>query len=170
MEIDSAFTQQIIERVETAAEQPSRKLAVFGLIGLFAVFVASMLLTPPDGDYFTVCGFKNFTGLPCPGCGLTHSFCAIGKGQVTGAFGFNLLGPPLFFVLILLWIRSACVLLKKSEAVQRLDRIAARFNVVRAFAYGLALYGVARIVYLLAYDPVTFFESPLSKLIGRLVH
>ncbi|HLF83814.1 MAG TPA: DUF2752 domain-containing protein [Blastocatellia bacterium] len=170
MEVDSAITHQIIEEVQPAVEQPSRKLAVFGLVGLFAVFLASVLFTPPDGEYFSVCGFKNFTGLPCPGCGLTHSFCALGKGEVSGAFGFNLLGPPLFLVLVSLWIRSACVLLNKTDAVQLLDRIAGRFNVVRAFAYGFAVYGVARIVYMVAYHPVTFRDSPLSQLIVRLIH
>lgn len=170
MEIDSAITQQVIDEVEPTVAGPSRKLAVFALVGLFAVFLASVLFTPPAGEYFTICGFKNFTGLPCPGCGLTHSFCALGKGEVTDAFAFNLLGPLLFVVLVLLWIRSACVLLNRSDVVQLLDRIAGRFNVVRAFAIGFAVYGVARIVYLVAYHPVTFHESPLSQLIVRLIH
>ncbi len=169
MEIDSAITPQIIEEVDPP-EPPSKKLAVFGLVGLFAVFLASVLFTPPAGEYFTVCGFKNFTGLPCPGCGLTHSFCALGKGEITGAFGLNLLGPPLFLVLVFLWIRSAFVLLNKTTAVQRLDRIAGRFNIVKAFAIGFVVYGIARIGYLAAYHPVTFHESPLSQLIVRLIH
>jgi hypothetical protein len=170
MEVDSAITQRVFQKVEPAAEPPSRKLAVFGLVGLFAVFLASVLFTTPADEYFTICGFKNFTGLPCPGCGLTHSFCALGKGDLTGAFGFNLLGPPLFLVLVLVWIRSGCVLLNRIDAVQLLDRIAGRFNIVRSFAYAFAVYGVARIVYLVAYYPVTFHESPLSQLIVRLIH
>ncbi len=171
MEIDAAVTEQVIEKVEPrAVEQPSRKLAVLGLVGLFAVFLASVLFRPPAGEYFTVCGFKNFTGLPCPGCGLTHSFCALGKGEVTDAFGFNLLGPPLFLVLVLIWIRSAGVLLNRTGGVQLLDRIAGRFNIVRAFAIGFAVYGIARIVYLVAYDPASFHDSPLSQLIARLIH
>ena len=107
------ITEQSVTEVHSAAEAPSKKLALFGLIGLFAVFMVSLLFTLPEGQYFTICGFKNFTGLPCPGCGLTHSFCALGKGEITAAFSFNLLGPPLFFALVLLWIRSGCVLLNK---------------------------------------------------------
>ena len=80
MEIPAAITEPVIEKIEpTGVEQPSKRLAVFGLVGLFAVFLASVLFRPPVGEYFTVCGFKNLTGLPCPGCGLTHSFCEIGK-------------------------------------------------------------------------------------------
>jgi len=171
MEIDAAITEPVIEKVEPAAvEQPSRKLAVFGLVGLFAVFLASVLFRPPAGEYFTVCGFKNFTGLPCPGCGLTHSFCALGKGEVIDAFGFNLLGPPLFLVLVLIWIRSACVLSNRIGAAQLLYRIAGRFKVAWTFAIGFAVYGIARIVYLVAFYPATFRDSPLSQLIARLIH
>jgi hypothetical protein len=168
MEIDSAITRPMPGDVHSFVG-PSRKLALFALIGLFSVFLISVLFTPPDGQYFSVCGFKNFTGLPCPGCGLTHSFCALAKGDLINAFEFNWLGPPLFLVLVLLWIRAACVLLKKTGVVQRLDRIAARLNIVKAFAIGFAVYGTARIAYLIAYHPAMFRDSALSKLISRLI-
>lgn len=170
MEVDSAITQEIVEEVEPSlAEPPSKRLALFGLVGLFVVFLASVLFRPPAGEYFSVCGFKNLTGLPCPGCGLTHSFCALGKGEVTDALAFNLLGPPLFLALMLLWIRSACVLFNRNGTVQLLDRIAGRFNIVRTFALGFAVYGVARIAYLVALHPASFHDSPLSQLIARLI-
>ena len=149
-------------------EAPSKKLALLGLVGLSVVFVASVLFTLPAGDYFSICGFKSLTNLPCPGCGLTHSFCALGKGDVGSAFGFNLLGPPLFFALVVLWVRSGCVLLNRFAAVQTFDRLAGRLNIVKAFAFGFVVYGVARIAYLIAYHPLTFRDSPLSQLIGRL--
>jgi hypothetical protein len=169
MEIDSAITKPNPNNVHQSSEQPSRNLALFGLVGLFAVFLASVMFKLPEGEYFTICGFKNFTGLPCPGCGLTHSFCALGKGDVAGAFAFNLLGPPLFFVLLLLWIRSGYVLLNQIDPVQRLDRIARRFNIVKAFAVGFAVYGIARIVYLLVYHPTAFRNSALSRLLAQLL-
>ena len=171
MEIPAVITEPVIEKAErTAVEPPSKKLAIFALVGLFAVFLASGLFRPPAGEYLTVCGFKNFTGLPCPGCGLTHSFCALGKGEVTDAFGFNLLGPPLFLILVLIWIRSACVLSNRIGAVQLLDRIAGRFKIAWTFVIGFAVYGIARIVYLVVYHPVSFHDSPLSQLIARLIH
>jgi hypothetical protein len=170
MEVDSAIGQQSSEGIELSVPQPSKSLAVFGVAGLFAVFLVSVLFTPSTGDYFTVCGFKNFTGLPCPGCGLTHSFCALSKGHITDAFGFNLLGPPLFLVLFFLWVRSACVLLNKGSVVNALARMPGRFNLVKAFAIAFAVYGIARIAYLLVYQPIGFNESPLSRLIARLIH
>jgi len=169
MEIDSAISQTMPCEAQTFVEKPSRKLALVAVVGLFAVFLTSVLVTLPDRQYFTICGFKNFTGLPCPGCRLTHSFCALGKGEFINAFAFNWLGPPLFLVLVLLWIRSACVLLNKSGVVQRLDRIAGRFNIVKAFVMGFLVYGIARIVYLIAYQPAAFRDSPLSQLITQLI-
>ncbi|MEK6322933.1 MAG: DUF2752 domain-containing protein [Acidobacteriota bacterium] len=170
MEVDSAIPKQVSQGFEPPAAGPSKWLAVFALVGLFAVFLASVLFKASTGDYFTVCGFKNFTGLPCPGCGLTHSFCAIGKGDIIDGFAFNLLGPPLFLVLVLVWIRSACVLLNRSKVVQLLDQMARRFNLVRAFAIAFGVYGIVRITYLIAFRPLTFHDSPLSQLIARLIH
>ena len=167
MEADLESPQQIGIDAGPSAEPPSRKLAVFGFAGLLVVFLASLVLRLPPGDYFTICGFKSLTNLPCPGCGLTHSFCALGKGDVADAFAFNLLGPPLFLVLFLLWVRSGCVLFNGTAAVQQLDRMARRLNIVRAFVIGFVVYGIARIAYLIAYHPMTFRDSPLSQLIGR---
>jgi Protein of unknown function (DUF2752) len=169
MELDSAIRQRI-NTSEPSTGEPSKRLAVFVLAGLSVVFLASVLFKPSAGDYFTVCGFKNLTGLPCPGCGLTHSFCALGKGDITAAFGFNLLGPALFLVLVLMWIRSASVLLNKSSVVQRLDGFAGRSNFVKAFAIAFVVYGIVRILYLIVYGPINFHDSALSQLITRLSH
>lgn len=166
MEIDAAIKPEIIGQFDL--EQPSRKLALFGLVALALVFMSSVLFNPPAEQYFTVCGFKTFTGLPCPGCGLTHSFCALGKAKVTDAFVFNLLGPPLFLSLFVLWIRSACVLMNRMAAVQRIDRGAERLQLVRAFVVAFAVYGVARIVYLLCFNPAAYHASPLSRLLVAL--
>src|SRR6266851_1674036 len=145
MHIDPAIPEQVTDRLVTDTSQPSKRLAALTLLGLSAVFLLSVLLKPSSGDYFTVCGFKNFTGLPCPGCGLTHSFCALGKGDIPGAFAFNLLGPLLFLVFVLVWIRSASVLLNRSNLVEMLDQMASRFNLVRGVAIAFAVYGVVRI-------------------------
>ena len=170
MDVHSAIGEKQIYDAQTPASQPSKRLALFGVIGLFVVFGISVLLRPPAGDYLTICGFKNLTGLPCPGCGLTHSFCALGKGEVTDAFGFNLLGPILYLILILLWIRSASILLNKTGVVRFLDRVAKRLNLARAFAAAFAVYGIVRIGYVITYHPAAFRNSPLSELIARLIH
>jgi len=155
---------------EAASATESKWPATLILVGLSAVFLLSVLLKPSGGDYFTICGFKNFTGLPCPGCGLTHSFCALGNGHIIDAFAFNLLGPPLFLVFVLVWIRSAGVVMNRRNLVRFLDGMASRFNLLRAIAIAFGVYGVIRIIYIVAYGPLQFHESPLSQLIARLIH
>jgi hypothetical protein len=170
MALDTTITNEPVPKDKASFEErPSRRLAVFGFVGLFVVFLTSVLLRLPATDYFTVCGFKNLTGLPCPGCGLTHSFCALAKGDLNGAAAFNLLGPPLYLALVILWARCACVLLRLDRPVQVVDKIADRLNIVKLFVIGFVVYGVIRIGYLLAYNPASFRSSPLSHLIGSLI-
>ncbi|MGA9772558.1 MAG: DUF2752 domain-containing protein [Blastocatellia bacterium] len=162
--IEQGSTQY--ERAESF--RPSKKLALFALVILSGVFLVSVLFAPPGGDYFTICGIRNFTGLPCPGCGLTHSFCAIGKGQITSAAGYNLLGLPLFLLFIFIWIRSLTVLLNGNRFVFLFDQFVERFRLVRAFTFAFIVFGIARILYALFFQPEPFKTSPLMKWISAM--
>lgn len=42
-----------------------------------------------------LCPFKALTGLPCPGCGMTHAFLALGRLDFSGAWNANPLAFPL---------------------------------------------------------------------------
>jgi hypothetical protein len=154
-------------------DEPSRKLAALTLVCLSLVFLASVVFEPrvagPFDDYFTVCGFKNITGLPCPGCGLTHSFCALGKGNLLDAFAFNAVGPLLFLALALAWLRAALILANKTEPVAVFDRLTTRFKLIRNFAIMFGVFGVARILYLVfVVRPESLGHSPLMRLVARL--
>lgn len=136
-----------------AAQRYSKRLAIITFVGLGAIFAVSLFYktseTSPDGNYFTICMFKNITGLPCPGCGLTHSFCSIGKGDFTSAFSYNQLGPLLFLFLLVLWIRSICVLAGWDKPVLAYDRVASRINLGLMMAIAFVLFGLGRILFLL---------------------
>jgi hypothetical protein len=71
----------------------------------------------------------------------------MGKGDVLAAFGYNLLGPPLFLVFALLWIRSAMVMLNRTGLVFTFDQLAERFQLARAFAIAFIVFGAGRILY-----------------------
>ena len=148
--------------------RPSKKLALFALVLLTGVFAVSLLFAPPGGDYFTICGIKNFTGLPCPGCGLTHSFCAIGKGDFASGAGYNLLGLPLFLLFIFVWMRSAMVLLNVKKFVFAFDQFVERFRLVRAFTFAFIIYGVARVLHALLFHPEPFKASPLMNWLSQV--
>lgn len=151
---------------------PSKRFALMVIAGLTAIYLVSVFFTPPaprpDGQYFTICGFKNFTGLPCPGCGLAHSFCALGKADLASAFAFNLMGPPLFLLSLVIWLRSLCVITDRNGAARRLDKVVARLRPIRTFAICFAVFGTARVIYVLVNYPETFRESSFARLIARL--
>ncbi len=46
-----------------------------------------------------VCGFRNLTGLPCAGCGLTRASVALLSGDLAASLGYHRLGW-----LVLLWV------------------------------------------------------------------
>src|SRR6185369_12981616 len=83
---------------------------------LSGVFLFSFIYNPPDEPRFTVCVFKSLSGLDCPGCGLTRSFCALSKGHLARAFYFNKLGPFLYVVFAASWLRNLFSLLKLQKA------------------------------------------------------
>lgn len=130
-------------------DEPSRRMAWLAFVMLAGVFVVSLIYHPAEENYFTICGFKNATGLPCPGCGLTHSFCALGKGHLLSAFAWNLLGPPLFLLFTLVWARAVCVLMNRPRFPRAFDTFVERVRLVRWAAIAFAVFGVVRIVYIL---------------------
>ena len=68
-----------------------------------ALFVlAASLVLPPSGLGFDLCWLHRFTGLPCPGCGMTRALIAFSAGDWSAALAlhpFVLFAYPLFLVL-----------------------------------------------------------------------
>ena len=62
-----------------------------------AALIASFLLPPGlvrNGP--VLCTFRAVTGHPCPSCGMTRSWSAMGHGRLREATGYHLLGPATF--------------------------------------------------------------------------
>ena len=162
------------ESVESSFQEAgtSKRFAFMVVAALSVVFLASAFYTPaavqPDGSYATLCGFKMITGLPCPGCGLTHSFCSLGQGDISSAFSFNALGPPLFLAAGGVWLRFVFVLIGRLRPVSAIDRVVTQRMLIRAFLIGFAVFGIGRIVYLVANGAPAFQHAPLTRLIERL--
>lgn len=142
----------------------STKGALILLAILSGIYLVSVFFYPPDGNYFSICGFKNFTGLPCPACGLTHSFCAIAKGDFLDAFSYNLLGPPLFLFSIFFWFRSLAVLLGWNDHVSAFDSLMIRVRPARRFLAAFLVFGISRITFLLVFADGAVKSAPLAKL------
>ena len=122
---------------------------------LSAVFAASALLPLPHGANAQIgtlpplCLFYHLTGLPCPGCGLTRSFVFLGHGHFYDALHWHPLGPAVYLLCALLWLRcgvfyqlGVTVLPLPSRTFSRLSALACLLVVST---------GIARIVWLSAH-------------------
>jgi hypothetical protein len=57
----------------------------------------------------TICLLRNLTGLPCPTCGMTRSFCAVSRGEVGRAIDLHPLGLVVYAVFALVMVRSCLI-------------------------------------------------------------
>ena len=81
------------------------------------------------------CVSKHLLGIRCALCGMTHSFCAIGHGQLAKAFEYHRLGPILFcFILFQIPYRISLVTLKV-----RKKSLIKKANVYFAASVGIAI-------------------------------
>jgi hypothetical protein len=76
--------------------------ALAGVAGLAALAVLHSWV-PPASAAFAICPLRRFTGLPCPGCGMTRAFAHLAKGEWTAAVHDHPLAPALAAELALLW-------------------------------------------------------------------
>lgn len=81
---------------ETAVPGEPRQGAGVFFVVVVLVLMASTLTRAPARLPFTVCLFHNLTGLPCPGCGMTRGFVAMGHGRIAEAWTANPFSPFVF--------------------------------------------------------------------------
>ena len=75
-----------------------------------AVLTSSLLILTffidPRNVSLLTCQFRNATGYSCPTCGLSRSFYAFANFDISGSFGFHLLGPVLYLAILSLAAKS----------------------------------------------------------------
>lgn len=78
-----------------AGTNRSERVVVLLIAGLSAVGLVVARLWPVGSvDSGTpTCLLRIFTGLPCPGCGMTRAWVHVAHGDVLTAFEYNLFGP-----------------------------------------------------------------------------
>jgi hypothetical protein len=97
-------------------------LAVFA--GGFALAASRLPLQLPS-----VCMFKNITGLPCSGCGMTRAFCALAHGDIHQAFHLNIASIPLALIL------AIAALLMVAEAIDNKPRLGPAWDKTKRFLF-----------------------------------
>ncbi|MDP8257403.1 MAG: DUF2752 domain-containing protein [Candidatus Alcyoniella australis] len=80
---------------------------------LFGGVILSTLLIPVfNSAPFDACGFHRATGLPCPGCGSTRAFVAMGHGQFNTAWTFNPSAVVLYLLMLFRWLLSVPAIIR----------------------------------------------------------
>ena len=78
-----------------------KRIRWVGLGGLGNCILSAHLLNQYEQLPGLSCPILHFTGIPCLTCGMTRSFTAIARGDLTTATAFHWLGPLVFFGFIL---------------------------------------------------------------------
>ncbi len=127
----------------------------FIFLVLATILTISWFYHPQAAPQQTLCGFKTVLGLPCPGCGLTRSFCALAKGELLAAFSFNLLGPFLFFFTLSYWLTSilSCLGYDKPFTSYTNSIYQTRFPQITLAIF--VAYGLLRIIYLITTEGIS---------------
>lgn len=97
-----------------------------GLVAIVMIFLVSLLVPPFEQSRFTICLFKNFTGVPCPSCGMTRAFLFLGHGQILKASALNPLALPVAIVFLLQGVRLMLRLATHSDYRLQLSRFLLR--------------------------------------------
>ncbi len=84
-------------------------LHALGLAGFLGLLAARVL--PLEGLPFLQCAWREHTGWPCPGCGLTRVAVRVAHGDVAGAFDANPLGTVVALLFALCSLLAALQLL-----------------------------------------------------------
>lgn len=63
---------------------------------ILMVFGYSLIFSPDRNEYPVVCVHEKLTGVPCPSCGLSHSFSLILRGRIAEAYNWNIYGMRIF--------------------------------------------------------------------------
>jgi len=126
-------------------DRPERRRKAVDAAICFGILAASFVYAPYAHDGPVLCPLRLATGIPCPACGLTRSFCALASGRPAEAFAEHLLGPPAFActgVLGLLWSYEAAA----GRRAERLRRLAFSKGAAWALAGVILAYYAVRMV------------------------
>jgi hypothetical protein len=98
MKIEYTISSEIIR------QKPFKVWRDFSLLS--GILLLSMLVPPFYYGEFTLCLFKNITGLPCPGCGMTRAFLFLGHGKIHEAVILNPNSLLIFPIIVFLWLNE----------------------------------------------------------------
>lgn len=117
---------------------------------------------------FLVCPLRHWTGIPCPTCGMTRSFMAIARGNLSQALAEHLFGPILFMFFLSAAVHLLVELLTGRRIKAFYEKVLRRRKLQRrCLLLALSYYGL-RLYYLSSTGELSFAvgHSPLGQLLS----
>jgi len=154
-----------VERVRLNRRQVKNRITV--ALWCLGVLVLSFLYAPWANEGPVLCPTRLVFGIPCPGCGLTRSFCAMTRGHIAEALSYHLYGPGVFVgcVLAVPWM------IAEAMGRRRLvlpNRVAFSMKAGYLLGGGLILYHTARLAHLALSGQL--LPAVNASLIGTIGH
>jgi hypothetical protein len=115
------------------------------VVAFLAIAVTSCIYEPWAYGGPILCPMRAMTGLDCPGCGLTRSFCALAHGRLIQSVEYHCLGP-LFFAAMLAAIPLLVVEAIRRRKVHLFHRILFSTRVAYTLAAVLVMQWTVRMV------------------------
>ncbi|MBL7141090.1 MAG: DUF2752 domain-containing protein, partial [Planctomycetes bacterium] len=116
----------------------------------------------------SICMLRRVTGMPCPTCGVTRSFRALGQGALVAAVRFHPLGPVYFALLMVVMVRSAGIAVRGRRWLDGTARVMAWSLPVLVLAT-LAVYAVRMWLFFASgMGAAAWAASPMGRLVAAL--
>ena len=94
-------------------ESKQRLIKLIKEVAFVAGILAANAIIYSLTGYGIPCVFRLITGLKCPGCGMTHAYLALLRGDVHGAAEYNLMSITVMPILIVYLLFKGIVFVRK---------------------------------------------------------
>ena len=116
----------------------------------FAVLVTGIVLVAANLLHLRlwVCLFRETTGLPCPGCGMTRAMSALCRGHLHDSLALHPFAPGIALAAVLLLLATVLPVKPRTMLVEAIALIEQRTGLALLFSIAMLTWGVWRIFHL----------------------
>jgi hypothetical protein len=114
----------------------------------FAMLVAGLVLVGANLLHVRVwvCVFREVTGLPCPGCGMTRAVSALCRGELQQSVAWHPFAPGIALSVLVIFLAAVLPARPRFYMIEAVESIERRTGLVALFVAAMLVWGVWRMV------------------------